>query len=356
MNMPNSNITVSVLEGDDPIWNQIESNSTLSLYHRREWMQLVENTFANRGYYIVATHSGGLLDVLPLFLITHPIMGKKLISTPYEGCHGGFSSSDSEVKHKMISKIMLEASRLDVKYVEIRTMEPVKELEQYGFKKSIPFIVSEIELLNNKENFSMLSPKHRRNVRNAEKKGVTVVQASKLSQMDVFYEILSKHYKDLGVPFFGRGFFKNIWKNIIMKGHADLLLGKIDNEIIGGHLLFFSGSKIISKYSACIRNTKLRQCYASYALFWAGISRGIAKQCSVFNLGITGKENQGLLDFKTRFGAESKPVHFYSLPVSGKTPDYAKYYNSYNLHKKVWKNLPIKMTNMLGHEINKWIC
>ena len=352
----NSNIEIRVLTDNDSLWDQIDSVDTYSLYHKREWKNLIEETFGNFGYYLAASDSGILIDVLPLFLIKNPIMGKKLVSTPYEGCSGGFSSSNVEARHKIISEILKNARQLNVKYVEIRSLSPIEELKQYGFLEATPFVIFEVPLINLDENFKMLSANHRRNVRIAKKKRVSVVLASRWEEMNAFYNILSDHYKTIGLPFFGRMFFKKIWCDLVVKKHASLLLAKKAQKIIGGHLLFFSGKKIVSKYSAYRKDLECKKINASYALFWEGVRLGIERKCSVFNLGITGEHNTGLLDFKTRFGADKALVHFYSLPVSGNVPDYALYYNSFQLPKKIWKIAPYGLTNFLGQKINKWIC
>ena len=48
-----------------------------------------------------------------------PFLGKKLVSTPYEGCNGGFSCSDLEVRKALVDKVLACAEETGVKYVEI---------------------------------------------------------------------------------------------------------------------------------------------------------------------------------------------------------------------------------------------
>ena len=349
-------ISVWTLSDSNPLWEEVRPNNLFSIYHTEAWKKVVEDTFGHTAIYMAASKFGKLIEILPLFLIHNPVLGKKLVSTPYEGCHGGFSSSEPEIRKVLVERVLKYAKDWNVRYVEIRSRFPVHELKGYGFIEKTPFIITEIPLRSLDDNMKMLSPKHRRNVRIAQKKGVSVVQASNWEQMETFYNILAGHYKNLGNPFFGKIFFKQIWGKLVKNNYACLLLAMLDEEIIGGHLLFFSGKTLISKYSAAKRTDGLRKVNASYALYWEAIRLGIQENCTLFNLGITGEYNSGLLDFKTRFGASSDFVHFYYYPISGKIPDYRKYYHSYSLLKKFWSVAPSRLTSLLGQKINKWIC
>lgn len=350
------NIHVQQIAKHDPLWKQINSNDVFSIYHSRIWKELVEDVFNHTAVYLAVIDSEKLIDVLPLFLIKDKLLGKKLVSTPYEGCNGGFTSNSVEARKMLIEKTLELAYKMNVKYLEIRSSNPIDELQQYGFIEKKPFIISEAPLLSLDENWKNLSPKHRRNVRIAQKKGVSVVQASSCKHMEMFYKILVDHYKNLGLPFFGKKFFRQIWEKLIANNYSCLLLAKFDQKIIGGHLLFFSGENLISKYSAIKRDKEFRKVYASYALFWESIKLGIEKNFTKFNLGITGHHNKGLIDFKSRFGSNTKETHFYYYPVSGNIPDFERYYNSYSLPKKVWKILPETLTSNLGQRVNEWIC
>jgi hypothetical protein len=340
----------------DPLWTQIHTNDSFSIYHTKYWKNFIEGILNHTAVYLSASKDGMLIDVLPFFLIKKKFLGGKLISTPYDGCNGGFTCNDAMVRKQLIEQIKQYANSHKVRYVEIRSKFEYKELKELGFAEKRPLIISELPLKDLAENWNMLSTKHRRNVRIAQKTGVTVELASSLTEMRIFYKILANHYKQLGVPIFNEIFFIQIWLKLIETGHASLLISKYKEEIIGGHLLFYSGKTLISKYSACKKNNEFKKVYASYALFWEGIRLGIDRHYKYFNLGISDKTNKGLLDFKTRFGSQSSPLYFYYYPISGRIPDYSKYLSSYSLPQKAWRVAPKFITSFIGRKINEWIC
>jgi hypothetical protein len=347
---------IRLLSDQDPLWDTIAGSSKLSIYHTREWKRLVEAVFGHRGHYLVAHSKGSILDLLPAFVVNSLPTGKRVISTPYEGCYGGFSTSRADVRVALASHLAAIAKTKRIQHIEIRSRRRMSQLVELGFEERSPLLVSQIDLCDIDTNWGKLSKNHRRNVRLAEKRGVVVTTATNLDEMRRFHDIVARHYHRLGVPFPSRMYFEEIWRRLAHENLARLLLAKIGSEIIGGHLLLLSGRDLISKYSAVERTDRFGKIYASYPLFWEGIQYGVENGYSVFNLGVTGSENQGLLDFKNRFGAQTVPIYFYFEMTRGHAPDYSEYYNRLRFAKRLWRIIPRFVTDPVGHAINKRLC
>jgi hypothetical protein len=349
-------IQVRILADDDPVWTEIDNRPDLSIYHTRDWAILVREVFGHVPKPVAVFVDGELIELLPAFLVRNPLLGAKLISTPYEGCYGGFSSADAAVQTASVETLLRIAGNARASILQIRTQRRIEILEDLGFVSQQPLLVTDLKLIDEETNWGQLTAKHRRNVRAATKKGVSVETANSLEEMQIFFAILSRHYKDLGLPFFSFRYFEKIWKYLVEKGRADLLIARIDGTIIGGHLLFFSGEVLLSKYSAYIKNSEFKSTYASYTLFWEAIRIGINRGLRSFNLGVTGRQNRGLLDFKNRFGATTAPISFYTHQFRGKLPDFSEYYGGYRTLKKIWSLSPRFLTTPIGQLINTWLC
>jgi len=334
-------------------WKGLKLSSTL--YQTIHWKDVVESSFGHKALYLFAKEGYQIVDILPLFLIAKPILGKKLIATPYEACYGSYTSDDPGIWKALAEEAIRCARKEKVKYLEIRSFRRLKELEEMGFIVRNPFLYSIVPLKGVEENWKMLSKKHRRNVRLAEKRGVLVERATRLEEVKEFYRILAENYRDFGTPIFRRGFLENIWERLSPEGLVTLLLAKHKGQIIGGHLLLHSRDTLISKYSACRK--RFLKLYPFYALYWWAIKVGIEENLSYFNLGTTHKENTGLIDFKTRWGAENRPVYFYYYPIKGKVPKLESYFNSFSLAKALWRRTPPNpITSFIGYKITEWIC
>jgi CelD/BcsL family acetyltransferase involved in cellulose biosynthesis len=347
---------VRVLELGDAQWEALESDDRFSVYHRRDWIALVERVFGHRAMFVAALEDNRVIDALPLFMVRFPGLGSKIVSTPYDGCYGGFAADDHHVHNDLIRTAIRLAKESRARFVEIRSQTPVAGLTGAGFIEHKPLLITELELIGIDENFKRFSTGHRRNVRYAEKRGVTTSKAQKPEDMRKFFTLLRMHYKDLGIPFFSQKFFDEIWNSLIEKETAVLHLASVGDETIGGHLMFKSGTALISKYAAYSKQARYRNKYVSYALYWEAIRFGIEHGFSLFNMGVTGRENTGLLDFKNRFGARTREVSFYYYPIRGQVPDYSELYHGFQFAKKVWRWAPSTITSYLGHWVNKWFC
>ncbi len=349
-------VEVRTLQPDDPQWSAIETDRRLSVYHRPQWARLMKDIFGHRAIYLAAIIDGDIVDLLPLYLVSLPGLGTKLISMPYEGCYGGFALEDDTSQEPLLAAARDLARRENARFIEIRSQRPRVGLAGAGFIHSEPLLISEVELRGKDENFAMLSSKHRRNVRTAVKRGVEVSYSDTAEDMRRFYLLVANHYHALGLPFFSRRFFDAIRRSLILEGLATLQVARIDGEFVGGHLLLESGGILISKYAAYTKKPEFRKAYISYAMFWDAIRYGIGRGLSSFNLGVTGNENSGLLEFKRKYGGQTSPVHFYFYPLRGKVPDYSELYHGYKLVKKVWSMLPSPVVRSIGHQINRWVC
>ena len=46
----------------------------------------------------------------------------------------------------------------------------------------------------------------------------------------------------------------------------------------------------------------------------------------------------------------------YSLPVNGAIPDISKYYDSTGLERRLWRKLPLPLTQLGGGILSRWFC
>lgn len=349
-------LEIRTISETDALWDYVAARRDLSVYHKRPWKELVETVFGHESKYLAALENSRVVDVIPAFLVRSLFAGKRIVSTPYEGCFGGFSSRDPEVCRALVEHLERAGRRNRVSHVEIRSQSRLPELPPLGYQELSPLLISRVDLIGLEANWNRLSTNHRRNVGIAQKKNVRVKTADSAEQMRCFYEIVAQHYHRLGVPFPAAVYFDEIWNRMVLQDHARLLIAEVDERIVGGHLLFLSGHDLISKYSAVRSEDRRHKLNVSYALFWEAIRYGNDQHFKRFNLGITGFRNPGLLDFKQRFGATTTPVYFYFKMFRGKAPDYAAHYDGHSLAKKLWRLAPRRVVDYVGHKINKWLC
>jgi hypothetical protein len=156
-------------------------------------------------------------------------------------------------------------------------------------------------------------------IKNALKNNLTFKVSNSLESLEDFYKLHLKTRKKLGVPIQPKGFFKNIFTEIIKKGFGYIVLVYKDNIPISSGL-FAGFNKVLSyKYGASdFRFLKLRP---NNLMLWVAIQEAVKRGYKVFDFGKTDNENMGLRKFKSGWGAEETPLYysFYpSIPQKGK--------------------------------------
>jgi lipid II:glycine glycyltransferase (peptidoglycan interpeptide bridge formation enzyme) len=137
-------------------------------------------------------------------------------------------------------------------------------------------------------------------------------------------------------------------------GHVKILLSYVDGKCAGGLVLFGWGKNLVSKFAACLPHAVPLRAYA--ALYWRAIQLGIQLGYERLSWGTSSRDQTGLIEFKERWGAVTRPAVLYSLPVRGSIPDISKYYDSTGMERRIWRKLPIPLTQAGGRVLSRWFC
>jgi hypothetical protein len=133
--------------------------------------------------------------------------GEAELNRPHRPRRAGTSHTNERKGQDHLVRAALDiALESRAKLLEVRSHRPIPVLVGAGFAQQQPLLVSEAPLSNENDNFRSLSTKHRRNVRNATKRHVEISTAKSIHEMRAFFQTMSRHYHDLGIPFFSRKF------------------------------------------------------------------------------------------------------------------------------------------------------
>ncbi len=345
----------AALPSDDSAWNEFVSNcSEATVYHSTPWRDFVTNTFGQQSRYVLAETSGKIRGVLPLFQISAPLLGSKMISMPYDVASGGPLTADPGVARALAEAAALKAKQQRVDYLELRCPGPSPALEALGFRRSEPVLISDLELSDEQTIWKSLKPDRRKSVGRAARRGVTVREASSFSDLESYYRAYLIVFRDFGTPPYGRRYLSGLWADLHPTGLVRVLLAEVDGKCVGGAMLFVFGRTLIAKITICLPEAlPLR---ATGALYWKTIQLALEEGCTRLSFGSSSRHQKGLIEYKEGWGAVTRPAAFYSLPIRGKVPSIEKYFNSDGLPQKVWRKLPLGLTPLIGHPLNRWFC
>jgi predicted N-acyltransferase len=349
-------LTVQALDkATEHAWDSfITSRPEANLYHTLMWRDFVQEVFGHQPAYLICRNGESITGVMPMFLVKMPLLGSKLISIPYDvGC-GGALTADAPSEAALAAQAIRIAQREQVGYVELRSRARRPALHALGLTQSEPVILSEMQLDAADQVWARVSKDHRKDMRKAERRGITVREAATLEDFQQYYGVYLKVHRDFGTPPYGRSYFPTLWRRLHPSGAARLFLAYAQGRCVGGLLLFCWGNVLVSKFATCLPEAVPLRAYS--AIYAHAIQFGLERGYGRLSWGTSSPRQQGLLAFKEKWGAESFPAVLYTLSVRKPVPSIAKYYDSDGLVRRLWRKLPLPVTQELGPVLNRWFC
>jgi hypothetical protein len=345
-------------ETDTAAWSDFASRRPeANLYHTLQWRDLVIEVFGHQPVYLLAELEGNVCGALPMFLVKARLLGSKLISMPYDIGSGGALADDAATERLLVENAMALARELGVDYLELRYGSDRPALHSLRLQRSEPVLISETELDSEASVRARVKDDSHRSVRKAERRGVTVREGSNLEDYRAFYDVYLQVFRDFGTPPYGGGYFPALWRRLGPSGAARLLLAEVNGRCVGGLLLFCWGKNLVSKFAACLPEAVPLRAYA--ALSWRAIQFGLEHGYRRLSWGTSGRDQTGLVEFKERWGAQTRPAVFYDLPVLGRAPMIERYWSCggpYLWMRRAWRLAPLWATRIGGETLNRWFC
>ena len=225
--------------------------------------------------------------------------------------YGGPLCSDGQKGREALAFLLKEYNRQagrEAIFTELRNpydvtdLLPVLEASGYVFEDHLNFLIDLTcpteQLWNN------IRSNARRNIRKAQKAGVTIEEVKSPGEVDAAYDILKNVYHRIRVPLPDRSLFMTAFATLQSKGMMRILLARVNGVNIASlSLLIYKGS-ILYWYTGPLRE------YAEYRagelLVWHALELGKACGCHTFDFGGGGKPNEeyGVRDFKMKFGGQ----------------------------------------------------
>jgi FemAB-related protein (PEP-CTERM system-associated) len=351
-----SDVIVREFQPEDAVrWTEfVTEHPEANFYHTLEWKDFIQEVFGHSPLYLICESGGNLCGVLPLFLIKFPLLRAKLISLPYDIGSGGALASNDEAERILVFRAMRLAQEMGVRFLELRYGSPREALKGLQLTISEPVLISEMILDDEKQVWAGISKDHRKAIRKAENRGIVVREAKTLDDYRQFYRIILHVFRNFGTPPYGANYFPILWKKFYLSGAVRLLLAYGEERCLGGLLFFCWGKNLVSKFAASLPEAVPLRAYA--ALYWRAIQFGLESGFRKLSWGTSSRDQTGLIEFKERWGASSRPAVLYTLPVHGTAPPIERYYDSKGITRQAWRFQPLWTTQVLGGFLNRWFC
>lgn len=325
----------------------VRASPEATLCHAFRWHDVIAGAYGHRPFYLLARRNGRTAGILPLFLVKSCLFGKSLVSMPFLD-YGGICADDERIRGLLVESALRIMRGEGADILEVRQRE-------LRFSGSVDLRVSKVTMILDLSSgaeslWRSLSAKVRNQVRKAEKSGLKVsIGGGDL--LDEFYPVFAVNMRDLGSPVHDRRFFRELFGRF--EDQARLFIVRDNGRPVGGLVSIQFKDTLHVPWASSLREY-FPKC-PNNLLYWEAIQHACAEGFRRFDFGRS-SIGSGTYNFKRQWGAEPAQLHWQRLSRGGRCPlPIAADNPNYRMAIHLWKRLPVRVANILGPRIRKYI-
>ena len=191
----------------------------------------------------------------------------------------------------------------------------------------------------------------RKNVKRAKNSGLQIRMASSEDDLRYWYTLYLRTMRRVIVPPRPLRFFQALWKYMEPLGLMKTILAERHTEgkteLIAGLIFLAHQSRLSAGFLACpAEHFPMRP---NDLIHWEGIHWAAHHGFREYDFGEVPEGDVGLARFKSKWGAEERPLYRYYYPqATAKGTDSSVLSTQQKLWGKAWQHLPLRMTAHLG--------
>lgn len=337
-------MSLELYAGAPEAWDAFARGQTgFTHFHLYGWKDVIRRSFGHECLYLAARDPGGrLTGVLPLVRVRSALFGHYLVSMPFLNYGGPLG--EAEAVRALAAEAVVRADAGGAKLLELRSRVPLPLDLPVSHRK----ITVVLDLPGNGEALMKSFPaKLRSQVRRPAKEGVTVRFGP--DQVSPFFEVFSRHMRDLGTPTLPRRFFEEIagtfgesaWFGCAWLEERPVACGA---GFVWGNEFEMTWASSLIQYNRIAPNM---------LLYFSFMERAMDAGLGVFNFGRCTPDG-GTHRFKRQWGSRDEPLHWYQHArgiAATPSPDDG----AWSWGPRIWKKLPLPVATAIGPRIVRYI-
>jgi FemAB-related protein (PEP-CTERM system-associated) len=332
-------------ESDRAAWNAfVYAHPEGTFFHLAEWQEVLGKAFGHRCRYLLADRGGAIVGVLPLAEVKSLLFGYALVSTPF--CvYGGIVASDAAAHAALESAACALARQLGVHHLEMRNRE--RRHPSWLYKDLYVTFRRPIDPESEK-NMLAVPRKQRAMIRKGMKEGLRVEIDE---NVDRHYEVYSQSLRNLGTPVFSRRYLRLLKETF--GAACDIVTILKDDRPVASVLNFYFRDEVLPYYGGGTQEA--RAVAGNDFMYWQVMERARERGFRIFDFGRS-KRGSGSFDFKTYWGFEPEQLCYeYFLVKRQEMPNLSPSNPEYGNAIAVWRRLPLKLTQLFGPPVAKYL-
>ena len=325
---------------DHIAWDQfVRAHPHGSPFHLQAWRKAIERTFGYRSCYLIAERGDQVCGLLPLFLVSNPLMGRVLLSSPF-AVYGGALCDGEEARQALRGAVAEQGRRERVDYVELRN---AWEEQCLGFERVRRYVTFTQELAGTEDTLLEGIP---RKTRAAVRKSLKFeFKPQPTRDFGPFARLYLANLRRLGTPAFPLRHFANLLEEF--GAEADVREMRLDGQLAAAVFTFYFRGQVMPYYGASDPAFHAQQ--PNNYMYWELMRWGLANGFRLFDFGRSKMQESGSFDFKAHWGMAMRELPYEVLLVRRRElPNFSPNNPKFELFLKVWQRLPLAVTNALG--------
>ncbi len=338
-------ITLATDKKDVELWRQfVDQHADSSNYHRWNWKDVIEKSFAWPTFYFLAQEQGKVQGILPLVLQKSLMFGSFLTSLPFLNC-GGILSHSPEARDALLREAISLAERLSVDYIEFRH----RQTQELGLptRTNKVAVILKVEP-DEAKMLKSLRHEVRTKIRKAQKAGLTAEICGEEALED-FYRIFAQNMRDLGTPVYSKAFFRHILA--FFPSDTFICVVRHKDQAVAASFLTGFRDTLETLWGSSLR--QYLPMAPNMLMYWRMLRLAAEKNFAVFDFGRS-TVGSGPHRFKLQWSSDEVQLQWdYWLPENHPLPELNPNNPKYRLAIWGWQKLPLWVANLLGPRIVK---
>ena len=338
----------------DSRWNTFVEQQTRDIfYYSPAWLDLLTEIYGYSVFLLTTTNrTGQITGALPLCFMQSPLTRRRLVSLPFSDFCPLLATDEAAAKD-LVDQALSLAHQHRAHYLELRTGANDMLAKRSDLVRGDLYVTWRLPLRSDVGvMWSGLRKPVQHQIKKSQKLGVQVRIAQHREEMADYYRLhLQTRSKKHGMPAQPERYFLGLWDSFATRGAVKLLLAEYQGSVIAGMILLASGSTVRYAYGAS--DERYLSLAPNNLLTWEAITWGCTHGYQTLDMGRTACDNEGLMEYKRRWGAIKEPLPYFYYPHSAGLAATPESSWKFRLLTSCWKQLPLQVAGPLGGYLYK---
>jgi hypothetical protein len=314
-----------------------------TFYHLPAWAECLSDVYRLRLECVSAYLSGQLQGLLAVAEVPALLGPRRLVSLPFSYAAGPLAT-DATTADTLVAAVRERAQERRIRRVEIKSRGQFPPAP--GFHRTAHYSTFEVPIDGGEAVvWGRLHPgSTQRSIRKGQKAGLIIRQGETTGDWLVMAELEEQTAHAHGLPAPPRRFFTEACKRLQDAGLATVYLALTPAGAPAAAITVWKGPRAWI-YGFGASDPAHLEHRPNHVLIWTAIQHAIAAGCR-FDLGRVAPEQEGLLEFKRRWGGQAIPLAYDYWPEPGGLNVAARDRGTMAAAAAVWSRLPARVARL----------